>query len=185
LQRWIRSLGAFSSVTFAAYIGYAGSALVYGQTAPHREERPEWKAFYASQKSYRGRGTAALAAESALEKKDECKSAMTTYDIGECGSRLFDSTQQNYVSYVRAIGALLRLHTPDEKSPGEESMPDAGRAFDAAEALWIKYRDSQCESGGNLYWGGTMRPGAILGCRIRLTQRHIQDLAEIYADLWS
>jgi uncharacterized protein YecT (DUF1311 family) len=158
---------------------------VHGQTAPHPEERPEWKAFYASQKSYRARGTEALAAESALEKKDECKNAMTTFETGECGSRLFDSTQRNYVSYVRAIGALLRLDTPDGKSPGQESMPDAGRAFDAAEALWIRYRDSQCESGGNLYWGGTMRPGAILDCRIRLTQRHIQDLAEIYADLWS
>ena len=164
LQRWtISSLRAFSLVAFAACIGCAGSVLVYGQTAPHPEERPEWKAFYASQKSYRARGTAALAAESALEKKDECKNAISTLQIGECESRLLDSTQRNYTNYTRAVGALLRLDPPTDKAPGEESMPEAGRAFDAAEALWIKYRDSQCESGGNLYWGGTMRPGAILG----------------------
>jgi len=169
----------------AAIIASACSALVYGQTAPRPEQRPEWKAFYASQKTYRSRGTEALAAENALEKQDECKDAVSTLQIGQCESRLFESTQRNYINYVRAIGALLRLDPPGAKTPDEAAMPDAGRAFDAAEALWIKYRDSQCESGGNLYWGGTMRPGAILGCRIKLTQRHIQDLAEIYADLWS
>jgi len=179
------SLRLLSFVAFAAIISSACSALICGQTASRPEQRPEWKAFYASQETYRSRGTEALNAENALEKKDECKHAVSTLQIGQCGSRLLDSTQQNYINYVRAIGALLRLDPPGAKTPDEASMPDAGRAFDAAEALWIKYRDAQCESGGNLYWGGTMRPGAILGCRIKLTQRHIQDLAEIYADLWS
>ncbi len=185
LRRWTSSLQLFSLLALTASIAWASSARVYGQAAARPAERPEWKAFYASQKTYRSRGTEALAAENVLEKKDECKDAVSTLQIGQCESRLFDSTQQNYISYVRAIGALLRLDPPGAKTPDEASMPDAGRAFDAAEALWIKYRDAQCESGGNLYWGGTMRPGVILGCRIKLTQRHIQDLAEIYADLWS
>lgn len=185
LQRWKNnSHKPLWLVIFSISAGLATSKVAHSQAPPHHEERPEWKAFYASQKLYQDRGTEALTAEATLEKKDKCKDAVTTLDISECESRLFDSTKRNYLAYVRAIGALLRLAEPGAVSE-KDLPPNAGAAFDATEALWIKYRDSECESGGNIYWGGTMRPVAILGCEVMLTQQHIHDLQKIYTDLWS
>ena len=165
------------------YICFATGLSANAQEKIRRKQDPNDKEYQAKLTLFRSRGTEALAAEASLEREDRCRKAVTTFDIDECESNLLDSTKKNYTAYVRAIGALLRLG--DSSNFTGQKPPDAGAAFDAAELLWIKYRGSQCESSGNLYWGGTMRPGAILGCQILLTQHHLHELKEIYADLWS
>lgn len=184
----ISSLRVFS---FAAFVAFVFSEMVCGQTARHPEERPEWKAFYAKQAALRHRGTEVLRAEDALEGVNACKGAGDKAALDACARREFESTQRNYVDYVRAIGALLRLSTPANEAPPpvpatptNGAQPDAGRSFDVAEALWAKYRQSQCTALGDYYWGGDIVGGAVLDCRTQLTRRHIHDLADLYADLW-
>jgi len=176
-----------SSLPFVAFFLALPSFASIGaySKAGSQEQRPEWKEFYAKQQGFQQKGTDALNLEKELEKRDECKNALSTLDFGECISREFGQTQQNYLAYVRAIGGLVRLNPPGEATPGGGNEPDAGKALDSAEALWIRYRDAECESVGNQYWGGSMRPGAIMECRVKLTQYHIRDLAEFYGDLWN
>jgi len=170
---------------FVGYLGSIGSSLAGGQTAPHREERPEWKAYYAKLDTLRSRGTAALEVESAREKAGDCPNAMKTYDINMCLTAEMKTTQGNYEAYVRAIGGILRA-VPPGRGPADpkDSSPDTGKELDVAEAHWLAYRKAQCSTLYDYYIGGTIRGPAYGGCVLNLTRRHMHELASIYADLW-
>jgi uncharacterized protein YecT (DUF1311 family) len=161
----------------------AGTCVV--AQSQHREERPEWKAFYARQKTFRIRGAAALAKEYAREKVGDCPDAKSTFAINECLSREIGTTQKNYEDYVRAIGGLLRLDVPDGATRETSAqVPNMGKEFDETELAWNNYRTAQCQTASDQYFGGTMRPSAFLGCRLNVTRRHMHELESLYGDLW-
>jgi uncharacterized protein YecT (DUF1311 family) len=161
-----------------------GSTCVIAQNE-RTEQRPEWKAFYTKQNTFRTRGTVALTAEYAREKTGDCNDAKSTVDINECLSREIGKTQKNYEAYVRAIGGLLRLSEPGEPTNGAaDQAPDMGKEFDQAELAWSSYRETQCRTASDQYFGGTMRPGAFLSCKQEVTRRHMHELESLYEDLW-
>jgi uncharacterized protein YecT (DUF1311 family) len=143
------------------------------------------KAYYAKLDIFRGRGTAALEAESAREKAGDCPNAMNTYEINMCLTAEMKTTQSNYEAYVKAIGGILRVQPPgSEAANPKDTPPDVGKEFDVAEAHWIAYRKAQCSALYDYYIDGTIRGPAYGGCMQELTRRHMRELASIYADLW-
>lgn len=50
-----------------------------------------------------------------------------------------------------------------------------------AQALWIKYRDANCESESSIYLGGSIRPAVYNSCLASVTQERTRRLVEFLA----
>lgn len=147
---------------------------------------PEWKTYLAEKGALRASGTTALTAEYSREKTRECPDAKNNAQNNLCQSAETEKTQKNYEEYVRAIGGLLRLSPPGVRALDASSTPapDVAKEFDTAESAWSLYREDQCKALSDQYYEGTMSPGAYLGCKQELTQRHMHELEWLYGDLW-
>ncbi len=172
----------FTKRIAASFIIFASASSSLGQAKPQLS--PEWQTFYAAQVKFRTRGTTALNAEYTREKAGDCPNAASTVEIGNCLQAEIKITRDNYQTYVRAIGGLLRLKAPGDIPLSATGPPDTGKDFDVAESSWSTYRDKQCEAVGDQFYGGTMRGGAELSCKQELTRRHMHELASLYTDLW-
>ncbi len=137
------------------------------------------------QATIRLRGTEALRREQARSKTDLCAAVQAggSAAIGRCLIAEFKTTEREYLTYVRCIGALLRplvsRHSGTSPSDGPQRLP-----FDAAEDTWRTYRDQSCTSMATQWEGGNQAPIAYANCRLTLTWNHLNELADLYADLW-
>jgi uncharacterized protein YecT (DUF1311 family) len=137
--------------------------------------------FHARQSALRRQGSESLSREQVRSKQEPCAEAEKggNTEIGKCLTDQFQTTQQNYLTYVRAVGALLRLVPPDESA----SAIHGKFPFDSAEDAWLKYRDSSCASMAT-QWQGSQSGVAFADCRLKLTRNHMNELADLYIDLW-
>lgn len=135
----------------------------------------------ARQSELRRQGNDALLREQARTKQELCADAEKrgNAEIGECFQQQFKTTEQDYLAYVHAIGALLRLPSSDETA----SSIHGRLPFDSAEDAWLKYRDASCRSMAT-QWEGSQSSVAFADCRIKLTRNHMNELADLYTDLW-
>jgi hypothetical protein len=125
------------------------------------------------------RGTEALRREKERRKSDRCSQAVVLgggiASIDACLQIENKASGEDYLAYIRAVGALLR---------GTPSPKQGGIPFDAGEAAWQKYRDQGCSSVASQYEGGDQEPIAYGSCRLTLTMNHMDELVELYSDLW-
>ena len=158
---------------------------VHAQTAVHTDSatKSEWNAFYAKQNAMRQRGTEVLGSERARSKADLCAKSESGGNaaIGDCLVTEGKTTEQDYLAYTRSIGALLRLAAPDASKPkvSNQRIP-----FDLAEDAWRHYRDQSCTSMATQWEGGDQAPVAYANCHLTLTWNHMNELADLYSDLW-
>jgi hypothetical protein len=143
--------------------------------------KASWDSFHAELVKMRQSGTAALEHERTRSKSNLCEKveAEGGKAIVDCLVAEAGTTEQNYIAYVRAIGGLLRLGTPDDanqKTP--KSLP-----FDAAEEDWQRYREQSCRS-VSTQWIDLQSSISYDDCRLRLTWNHMNELASLYSDLW-
>jgi uncharacterized protein YecT (DUF1311 family) len=157
------------------------------QTASHGSRGSSaWDAFYAKQATIRQRGTEALKREQTRSKANLCATAEAggNAEIGACLVTEGKTTEEDYLTYVRSVGALLRL--PEQKSSVSRPSDTAQRLpFDASEDAWRTYRDQSCTSMATQWEGGTQAPIAYANCRLTLTWNHMNELATLYSDLWN
>lgn len=158
-------------------------ALVVPEAAPQTKatSKAGWDSFYAEQMKMRQSGTAALERERTRSKASLCEKAGTEGGkaIADCLVAEATTTEQDYLTYVRAIGALLRLRTPDDADQKTaKRLP-----FDAAEEDWQKYRDQSCKS-VSTQWIDVQSSISDADCRLRVTWNHMNELASLYSDLW-
>lgn len=117
-----------------------------------------------------------VAKEKARSKANLCSAAEQGGNarIAQCLTDEGKETEQDYLAYIRAIGALRRL-------PGQsgQRLP-----FDLAEEAWQTYRDRSCTSMANQWEGGDQAPVAYSDCRLRLTWNHMNELDDLCSDLW-
>jgi len=144
-----------------------------------KAKRQKETTYSAKRKALLKHGAEALAKEKALEHGEQC-------DVPEafrvCLMNRLELVNQNYAAYIAAIEGLL-----EGAEYGRDALkgtPEAGQELKAAEALWASSVARQCNAAGDRYWGGTLRPVVILDCRVKLTQQHLQYLADFYGDLW-
>jgi uncharacterized protein YecT (DUF1311 family) len=125
------------------------------------------------------RAGAYLHAEGANKKADRCntaKAAESTASATECIGNEYEKTRANYVGFVRALGALLRLDDDGHRPKGTPQRI----SFDQAESAWLVYLDKTCDWGAKGYstWG----PAVVTSCQITLTENHMAELRKAYAD---
>ena len=116
-------------------------------------------------------------AEDARAKQPLCPKAMSTLEVNECYSGENGKTNANYLKLVHLLGQLLRAGDEAEAQSPVRRIP-----FDDAETAWAAYREKACTAAGSIYEGGTIRPSIELGCRITVTQHHIDELWSLYND---
>lgn len=161
----------------AILILLSGASPVFAQTTP------AWKAFQERQAEFRKRGGEALQHERERRKADLCsKVSNGNVGISGCLSTELKTTEASYLTYVRSIGALLRLAAPDQP-PSEAEVPFKRLPFDAAEAAWQSYREQGCVA-MSTQWQGSQAGVAYQNCRLDITWNHMDELANLYADLW-
>ena len=146
-----------------------------------RSASPASKAYLAKQAKLQARGSGALKAEYAREKAQNCKTATDSNSKTNCVWAEFNITQRNYATYAKAIGDLLRLRDPED--PDSAMYPDRGKEFDQSERLWIRYRDVQCQTFGDGFYGGTIQPLEVFACKQDLTRSHMHELESLYGKL--
>jgi hypothetical protein len=154
-------------------IGQAGS----------QNNKAAWDFFYAEQAKIRQRGTDAFERERSRSKAHLCERGSNSEQggagIAKCLADEARSTDQNYLTYVQSIGALLRLPTPDDaKAKAPQRL-----SFDAAENSWRKYRDQGCAAMAT-QWVDVQSSTANVDCHLRLTWNHMIELDSLYGDLW-
>ena len=133
-------------------------------------------------------GSEALSREQARSKQELCskaeKGVQVMPKLGACLNRQFKITEQNYLAYIRSIGALLRLSLPGQFCPWnsqeassltQPKMRGSSIAMQAAQNRWCRLRNG-C--------GKPIRAVAYADCRVKLTSKHMNELADLYADLW-
>jgi hypothetical protein len=136
----------------------------------------------AARSRYRQQGTEALTKEQTRNRANLCTDAEKggNAQIGQCFADQGKITEQDYVAYIRAIGALLRLGSGTESA----QLPQKRLPFDLAEEAWQQYRDKSCASMATQWEGGDQAPAAYSDCRLKLTWNHLNELADLYSDLW-
>ena len=159
------------------------ASLALAQDAPS-EHRTNRNGSDAAQSRYRKQGADALAKEQTRSKANLCADADTLKGgnarIGQCLADQAKETEQDYLAYIRAIGALLRLPSGVESAESSQKrLP-----FDLAENAWQTYRDKSCTSMATQWEGGDQAPVAYSDCRLKLTWNHMNELADLYSDLW-
>ena len=125
-----------------------------------------WPQDYAQIQKLRDQAKSAFNREMAREKADDCKDAVTTYDINVCLSKANDATTTNYKAYTQALRLLL----------ASQAQPE----FDQAQTAWEQYRKLQCSAAYALFKGGTIAPSMELSCNLLLMRSHLRELNAIY-----
>jgi hypothetical protein len=91
----------------------AAQLLAQSQTAP-KPLTTEWQASYAKQAAIRKSGAEALELERERRRVGVCDDPSNgNAGFSSCDSAQLKITEASYLAYVRLIGALLRLTTPD------------------------------------------------------------------------
>ena len=159
----------------------ASAALVQSTQASNPAQSAMQNDVHARQSALRRQESESLSREQSRSKQGLCVEAEKdgNAEIGRCLTEQFQTTQQNYLTYVRAIRALLQLVPSDEPA----SAIHGKLPFDSAEDAWLKYRDSSCTSMAT-QWQGDQSGVAFADCRLKLTRNHMDELADLYSDLW-
>jgi uncharacterized protein YecT (DUF1311 family) len=139
--------------------------------------------FYSKQTAIRQSGTKALENEQRRSKADLCANAESGGQaaIGACLVSEGKVTERDYLTYIRSIGALLRLPDPESAKSKSQTIR---LPFDKAEDAWQTYREQSCTSMATQWDGGDQAPVAFANCKLTLTWNHMKELADLYSDLW-
>ena len=171
IMKWTIFIVLFASVAFAQND--------MGNSRAHLGDRD---AFHASQSRFRQQGTDALSKEQARSKSGLCVNSEKGGNaaISQCLDEQAKVTDHNYLLYVRSIRALLRLQALGDLAPSRPKR----LSFDLAEDAWREYRDQSCASMATQWDGGDEAPVAYANCRLTVTWNHMNELADLYSDLW-
>ncbi|WP_170383836.1 lysozyme inhibitor LprI family protein [Ruegeria atlantica] len=100
----------------------------------------------------------------------ECSDASSQVEIGECVGEMENRVNQAVEASFRiAQQAATEL---DEVTGRVVAQP----ALEAAQKVWVIYRDTQCEAVGASYGGGSGTGIAITSCRVELGRARVEEL---------
>jgi len=103
-------------------------------------------------------------------QKGSCDAAMTQLDLNECYGEQF----RNADAHLNKIYAGLRKQLQSEKSEA------AIQKLQAAEKVWIRYRDLHCEAARFEFEGGSMSPMVWAQCMAITTNHRIEEIKVTY-----
>jgi uncharacterized protein YecT (DUF1311 family) len=100
------------------------------------------------------------------QKESPCANVVVTVDLARCLSNAKDP-------------ADVRLNSVYNKTHERLDASDAQR-LQAAQRLWIQYRDANCSAERDLYAGGTASGPAYLACLEAMTRARAKELEIMY-----
>ena len=106
----------------------------------------------------------------ATPQKGPCDAAMTQLDLNECYGEQF----RNADAHLNKIYGSLLKQLESEKSES------AIQKLQAAEKVWIRYRDLHCEAARFEFEGGSMSPMVWAQCMAMTTNHRIQEIKAAY-----
>lgn len=103
-------------------------------------------------------------------QKGPCDAAITQLDLNECYGEQF----RNADAHLNKIYAGLLKQLQSEKSEA------AIQKLQAAEKVWIRYRDLHCEAARFEFEGGSMSPMVWAQCMAMTTNHRIEEIKAAY-----
>jgi uncharacterized protein YecT (DUF1311 family) len=107
----------------------------------------------------------ALTSQLQKEGKD-CIGATDNLSDRACISEVAQQTEKNLTTFYQNLRALL-------DSANRNNL-------ERAQQQWLAYRTSSCNAIGELFHGGSARPGLIARCEIQLARSRMKDLHALY-----
>lgn len=92
----------------------------------------------------------------------DCKNATTTVDMNQCAA---SEQKQMEATLNLTYQRVLKAQPPRVRTK-----------LVAAQRMWIKFREADCDAVFEKYAGGTMRNVAVLGCMQRRAGQRIKEL---------
>lgn len=104
------------------------------------------------------------------EESDPCAEAETQIELDACALKRYKAADIELNGVYNQVLAKLGIGT------------EAGDKLKAAQVLWIKFRDADCESTAYTYRGGTIYPLIFTGCLADRTELRVKELRDNYMD---
>src|ERR1700733_14957282 len=95
-----------------------------------------------------------------------CRNVAVTLAIENCFDKAYRAADSELNQRYSQISKVLQ--------------PDDLERLNAAQRLWIQFRDATCTAESDLYSGGTASAPAYAACREELTRQRAADLETIY-----
>ena len=123
----------------------------------------------------------AQAGAAKVEPEPDCANTVVQQEMNYCAAQDFHAADAALNEQWRITAAEMRRRDaePGIRDNRREDWPGYFETLLAAQRAWLTYRDNHCDSEGYRYWGGSMEPLIVAGCRTSLTQDRTQQLREL------
>jgi uncharacterized protein YecT (DUF1311 family) len=110
-------------------------------------------------------------AQKIKRETDPCKDPMTQLDMNFCSRRDYEKADAEMNKVYKQLMLELAGYKNDHRPK-----------FQEAQALWLKYRDANCDSEASVYEGGTIRPTVYYSCLASVTRERTKGIKAFLAD---
>lgn len=110
--------------------------------------------------------------------QQNCAHATTQTDMTQCAGSDFQAADADLNAAF--VEAMTRMKSLDADVPADQKGAEA--ALRRAQRAWITVRDSTCEAKGRVYFGGSMQPMVIAGCKTEMTRARTTELRSLAAE---
>ena len=103
---------------------------------------------------------------------DLCKDPQTQYEMNVCSRLDYEKADAEMKKVFQQLLLELKGY---KKNPRTK--------FEEAEAVWLKYRQGNCDSEAALYEGGSIRPTIYYSCLAAITRERTKRLKELLIEI--
>lgn len=124
-----------------------------------------------------------LAHAGAAAAGPDCVNAVVQQELNYCAAQDFYEADETLNAQWQITAAEMHRRdaelTASDREVRREDWPGYFETMLAAQRAWLTYRDAHCDSEGFRYWGGSMEPMIVAGCRAALTRERTQQLLDL------
>ena len=112
----------------------------------------------------------------AATPKANCADPQSNLEMKICASEDLTKAEAELArAFERALQAAKAQYESVRREAGFETMPNMPEELRKVERAWETFRDANCAYQSLVYYGGTMAPLAVIGCRLDMTKARSKD----------
>ena len=116
----------------------------------------------------------------AAAPKANCGDPQSNLEMKMCASQDLTKAEAELArAFERALQAAKAQYDSVRRDAGFETMPNMPEELRKVERAWEAFRDANCGYQSLIYYGGTMAPLAVIGCRLDMTKARIKELNDL------
>ena len=109
-----------------------------------------------------------------------CADPQSNLEMKICTSQsLAKAESELSVAFEQALKGAQSQYDSVRDELGSERMPNMPEELRKVERSWEIFRDANCGYQTLVYYGGSMAPLAVLGCRLDMTKARIKELKDL------